>query len=188
MFLFSLSYSLSCRGHAKTIGIPRNGDPTHPVTSVLLFSSTELGNSSIRYLLTDWRNFFSTTVQCPKGICQGTWTVTSNYLYRPMQCLKFNLTKLIFYMIIYIKTIEAVALYVADFYSKLTASISSKFCITHSIAICNEIFNGDSISLINYLIDFKPTVEFMKSLPPTGFQLKSPAPNLTNMPSLGTTI
>lgn len=187
MFLFSLSHSLSCRGHAKNIGIHRNGDPTHPVTSVLLFSSIELGNSSIRYLLTDWRNFFSTTVQCPKGICQGAWTVTSNYLYRPMQCL-FNLTKLIFDMIIYIKTIEAVALYVADFYSKLTASISSKFWITHSIAICNEIFNGDSISLINYLIGFKPREEFMKSLPSTGFQLKSLAPNLTNMPSLGTTI
>ena len=61
--------------------------------------------------------------------------------------------------------------YVADMYSKLTASIStSKWC-TPPFQITRGIIQGDTLSRLLFLLCYHPVIAYAEKLPTTGFQM-----------------
>ena len=78
--------------------------------------------------------------------------------------------------------------YVADMYSKLTASTStSKWC-TPSFQITRGIFQGDTLSPLLFLLCYHPVIAYAETLATTGFQMTTTLPESVGLPPVSSYI
>ena len=84
-------------------------------------------------------------------------------------------------MLDHISVPTQISTYVVDMYSKLTASIStSKWC-TPPFQITRELFQGDTLPLLLFLLCYHPVIAYTEKLPTTGFQMTTTLPDSVSL-------
>ena len=85
-------------------------------------------------------------------------------------------------MLHHIKLPKPIIAYIINGYSQLSAFVKTKFWSTRTFQIQRGVFQGDTLSLLIFLITFNPLLELCHKLPTCGFQLKLPLPNSCGLP------
>ena len=88
-------------------------------------------------------------------------------------------------MLAHVKTPVEVSSYIASMYSKLSTYFSTKSWKTQTLAVERGIFQGDTLSLILFLLCFNPIIKFATSLPSSGYSLSLKVLNGKGLPPIG---
>ena len=76
---------------------------------------------------------------------------------------------------------QEITAYIADLYAKLTAYVKTKEWSTDNFKIGRGVFQGDTLSLLIFLIAFNPIIQLAQSVNTCGFRIRMPN-SLPEMP------
>ena len=193
-----------CKGNLRLIH--KSGDPTNPANFRPIALTSTIGKLFNRILASRLERYMMDNAiinsEVQKGFLSGVAGVFEHILSlnaiidnARMHGLPLSMTfidlrnafgsiphQLILDMLHHILVPSQVTTYVADMYSKLTASIStSKWC-TPPFQITKGIFQGDTLSPLLFLLCYHPVIAYAEKLPTTGFKMTSTVPNSAGLP------